>query len=194
MDALAFESEAIGFHLTAHPLDAYATTLRRLGVVPSNQLEQRAQTGAARVRIAGTVVGAKERSTRSGSRMAWVRLSDSAGSFEVTAFSEVLARAREVLESGRSVLVTADIRMEGEALRVTANDVTSLDQAASSVGGAIRIWLDRTEAVAHVRALLQREGARSRPRRADPAAWGTGRTWRSRCPAASASRRGLPRR
>jgi DNA polymerase-3 subunit alpha len=158
MDALAFESEAIGFHLTAHPLDAYATTLRRLGVVPSNQLEQRAQTGAARVRIAGTVVGAKERSTRSGSRMAWVRLSDSAGMFEVTAFSEVLARAREVLEPGRSVLVTADIRMEGEALRVTANDVMLLDQAASTVGGAIRIWLDRTEAVAHVRSLLQREG------------------------------------
>jgi len=48
--------------------------------------------------------------------------------------------------------------MEGEALRVTANEVTSLDQAASSVGGAIRIWLDRTEAVAHVRTLLQREG------------------------------------
>jgi DNA polymerase-3 subunit alpha len=159
LDALAFESEAIGFHLTAHPLDAYAASLRRLGVVPSNQLEQRAQTGAARVRVAGTVVGAKERSTRAGSRMAWVRLSDSAGVFEVTAFSEVLARARELLEPGRSVLVTADIRMEGEALRVTANEVTSLEQAASAVGGAIRIWLDRTEAVAHVRALLQREGS-----------------------------------
>jgi DNA polymerase-3 subunit alpha len=159
MDALAFESEAIGFHLTAHPLDAYASSLRRLGVVPSNQLEQRAQTGAARVRVAGTVVGAKERSTRAGSRMAWIRLSDSAGVFEVTAFSEVLARARELLEPGRSVLVTADIRMEGEALRVTANEVAPLERAASAVGGAIRIWLDRTEAVAHVRALLQREGS-----------------------------------
>ena len=42
MDRLAFEAEAIGFHLTAHPLDAYAPALRRLGVVPSNQLEARA--------------------------------------------------------------------------------------------------------------------------------------------------------
>jgi DNA polymerase-3 subunit alpha len=158
MDALAFEAEAIGFHLTAHPLDAYATTLRRLGVVPSNDLERRAQAGAARVRLAGTVVSSKDRMTRTGSRMAWVRLSDAGGSFEVTVFSEVLAHARELLADGRSVMVTADIRLEGEALRITANDVVSLDEAASTAGAGMRVWLERTEAVAHIRTLLQREG------------------------------------
>ena len=131
---LAFEAEAIGFHLTAHPLDAYATTLRRLGVVPSNQLEQRAQTGAARVRIAGTVVGAKERITRSGSRMAWVRLSDSGGIVRGNGLQRGPGARARGAGAGRSVLVTADIRMEGEALRVTAQDVSSLDQAAPQTG------------------------------------------------------------
>ncbi len=158
MDALTFEAEAIGFHLTAHPLDAYASTLHRLGVVPSNLLEQRAQAGAARVRLAGTVVAAKERITRTGSRMAWVRLSDSGGAFEITVFSEVLAQARETLAAGQSVLVSADIRMEGETLRITANEVTPLDQAASAAGAGMRIWLERTEAVEHIRTLLTREG------------------------------------
>jgi DNA polymerase-3 subunit alpha len=158
MDALGFEAEAIGFHLTAHPLDAYGQTLRRLGVVPSNQLEQRAEAGGARVKLAGTVIGAKERITRTGSRMAWVRLSDAGGSYEITVFSEVLSRAREMLATGNSVLVTADIRLDGDALRITTQDVTPLEQAAAQAGAGMRVWLRKTEAVAHIRALLEREG------------------------------------
>jgi DNA polymerase-3 subunit alpha len=158
MDELAFEAEAIGFHLTAHPLDAYAQSLRRLGVVPSNQLEQRAQAGAARVKLAGSVVNTKERITRTGSRMAWVRLSDAGGAYEVTVFSEVLSRARDIFAAGNSVLVTADIRLEGEALRITANDVSLLDQAASQAGAGMKVWLEKTETVEHIRNLLTREG------------------------------------
>ncbi len=158
MDALGFEAEAVGFHLTAHPLDAYAQTLRRLDVVPSNLLEQRAQTGAARVRVAGTVVSSKERITRTGSRMAWVRLSDGGGSYEVTMFSEVLTRARDLLGDGSSVMVTVDIRLEGETLRITANDVVPLDEAARAAGAGMRVWLERTETVEHIRTLLTREG------------------------------------
>src|SRR5579875_3505980 len=79
MEALSYEAEAIGFHLTAHPLDAYSHLFRRLGVVPSNQLFARAAAGPAKVALAGTVIAVKTRNTRTGSRMAWVRLSDLAG-------------------------------------------------------------------------------------------------------------------
>jgi DNA polymerase-3 subunit alpha len=158
MERLGFEADAIGFHLTAHPLDAYGQVLRRLGVVVSNRLEDRAQNGAARVKLAGTVVNTKERITRTGSRMAWVRLSDSGGSFEVTFFSETLNRARELLKEGTSLVVTADLKLEGEALRITAQDVEPLDEAAMRAGAGIRIWLQQTETVPHIRALLEREG------------------------------------
>ena len=158
MDRLGFEAEAVGFHLTSHPLDAYGAALRRLGVVASNQMEARAQAGAARVKLAGSVIGSKERITRTGSRMAWVRLSDAGGSYEITCFSEVLARSRELLAAGNSVLVTADIRLEGEALRVTAQDIAPLDAAAAQAGAGMRVWLRQTEAVTHIRTLLAREG------------------------------------
>jgi DNA polymerase-3 subunit alpha len=165
MDALGYEAEAIGFHLTAHPLDAYAAALRKLGVVASNALDARAQAGAARVRVAGTVVASKERITRTGSRMAWIRLSDSGGSFEITVFSEVLSRSRDVLAAGNSVLATVDLRLEGETLRITAQDVEPLDKAAAGAGAGLCIWLERTEAVPHIRTLLEREkGGRGRVR------------------------------
>jgi DNA polymerase-3 subunit alpha len=163
LERLAFEAEAVGFHLTAHPLDAYAQALKRLGVTQSIHVESRAANGVTRVKLAGTVVAMKERITRTGSRMAWVRISDAAGSVEVTCFSEVLNRSREVLASGSNVLVSAELKTEGEAVRVTAMDVSSLDQAAASAGASIRIWLRETAAVPHIREILGREsGGRGR--------------------------------
>jgi DNA polymerase-3 subunit alpha len=158
MDRLAFEAEAIGFHLTAHPLDVYAHVLRRIGVISSNQMVQRAQSGSARVKLAGTVISTKDRITKTGSRMAWLRLSDSGGSFEITLFSEVLQRVRDLIVAGNSLLVTADIRLEGESLRITANEVIRLDDAVANAGNGMRIWLQQTEAVAHIRTILGREG------------------------------------
>jgi DNA polymerase-3 subunit alpha len=163
LERLAYEAEAVGFHLTAHPLDAYAQALRRLAVTPASQVEARAQAGMTRVKLAGTVVATKERITRTGSRMAWIRISDASGSAEVTFFSEVLSRSRDILVQGSNVLVTADLKTEGEALRITAQDVAPLDQAAASVGASIRIWLRETAAVPHIRDLLGREsGGRGR--------------------------------
>ena len=158
LEKLTFEAEAVGFHLTAHPLDAFAPVLRRLGAVRTDQLEALAARGVTRVKLAGSVVGSKERITRTGSRMAWVRISDAAGSCEVTFFSEALGRGRALLSAGGNVLVTADLRLEDEALRITAQDVAALDEAASAVGAGMRVWLERTEAVEPIRMLLGREG------------------------------------
>ncbi len=127
-------------------------------MTPSARIAEKAQGGSARLKLAGTVVNAKERTTKTGSRMAWVRLSDTQGSYEVTCFSEVLNRSRDLLVEGKAVLVTAEARMEGEALRLTANDVESLEKAASGVAGGIRLWLEEIAAIDPIRVLLEREG------------------------------------
>ena len=158
IEKLGFEAEAIGFHLTAHPLDGFATLLKRLGAVATTALQARAESGSARVKIAGCVAGTKERTTKTGTRMAWVTLCDAVGSCEITLFSEVLGGCRDLLAAGTPLLVTADIRLEGEALRMTAQDVISLEKAAQEAGAGMRIWLKRTEAVPHIRTLLDREG------------------------------------
>ncbi|HEY8289334.1 MAG TPA: hypothetical protein VIG49_08710, partial [Acetobacteraceae bacterium] len=51
-----------------------------------------------------------------------------------------------------------DLKSDGEALRITAHDVTPLDHAAASAGASMRIWLRETAAVPHIRDLLGREG------------------------------------
>ena len=157
LERLGFEAEAIGFHLTAHPLDMYAALLGRIGAIGSSKLELMAANGATRVKLAGCVIGRKERPTRSGSKMAWVRLSDAAGSYEVTFFSEALASCGELLRDGAPILVTADLKQEGEALRITAASAISLEQAAAEAGAGMRIWLGQSAAVPHIHTLLDRE-------------------------------------
>ena len=100
-------------------------------------MEERAQAGGGRVKLAGCVVNIKERITRTGSRMAWVRLSDGSGSFEVTLFSEVLAQARDLLVPGASVIVSAELRMEADA-RVPQTSSTRSTPASALIACARR--------------------------------------------------------
>ncbi len=158
LDKLGFEAEAVGFHLSAHPLDEYKSALRRLGTTPSALIAERVRAGSTRLKLAGTVNAKKERNTRTGSRMAWISLSDQAGSYEVTFFSEVLGRSREVLEEGTAVLITADAKLEGESLRLTAADVERLDKAAAGVGQGMRIFIEAATAVPYIQSILERDG------------------------------------
>jgi DNA polymerase-3 subunit alpha len=153
-ERLEHEAEAIGFHLTAHPLDPYAKALARLGVVRIAEIAGLVAAGATRLRLAGCVVGSKERDTKSGSRMCWLRLSDPSASTEVTLFSEVLGRCRPLLAAGTTLLVTADARLEGETLRLTAVEVEPLEQAAARSGSGMRVRLAPHAPLEPIRAFI----------------------------------------
>lgn len=158
MEALVQEREAIGFHLTAHPLDAYAKALARLGVVPIARLAGRAAGGAARLKIAGHVESVRNAKSSRGTSMAHLRIGDGSGSCEVTAFSEVLSAARDLLREGTVVVLGVTLRMMGEMLRVTVEEVELLDRAAGRAGQGVRIWLTETASLPHIRALLDQAG------------------------------------
>ncbi|MDB5372257.1 MAG: polymerase subunit alpha, partial [Belnapia sp.] len=158
LEKLGYEAEAVGFHLSAHPLDTYKDVLQRLDVTPFVAVADKARRGSATLRLAGTVVATKERPTRTGSRMCWVTLSDQTGSFEVTLFSEVLNRSRDLLSEGMAVVVTVEARVENDNLRLTANALEGLEKAAQNVGQGVRLWLEDLAAVEPIRALLDREG------------------------------------
>ncbi|MGG5808378.1 DNA polymerase III subunit alpha [Falsiroseomonas sp. CW058] len=158
LEKLSYEAEAVGFHLSAHPLDTYRKALQKLGVVSSAQMADKARAGAARMKLAGTVVAVKSGRTKTGNRMAWVRFSDAQGSFEITFFSETLVRAGDQLTEGAALVVTTEVRLDGDTVRLTAQDVEPLDKAAANLAGGVKLWLERTDAIGHIREVLLREG------------------------------------
>ena len=142
-ERLQNEFEALGFYLSAHPLDAYAKGLQRLGVIRSSELAGRlAAGGAARVKLAGTVIGKQERTSAKGNRFAFVQLSDAGGVYEVTLFSEVLATSRELLNSGKPLLISADARIEEETIKLLAQSIQPLDEAVAHAAAGLRIAIN----------------------------------------------------
>src|SRR3546814_2897346 len=103
MDQLAKEFEAIGFYLSAHPLDAYQATLNRVGVKRYADVLKQLHSSEQIIKIAGTIISKQERtSQKTGNSFAFVQCSDASGMFEVMLFSEILTQHRDLLEIGRA--------------------------------------------------------------------------------------------
>jgi DNA polymerase III subunit alpha len=142
MERLQQEFEAIGFFLSGHPLDAYASALPKLGVSTYAEFEARCERGSAAGRIAGIVVSIRERRSQKGNKFAFAMFSEPTGQFEVVIFSETLAAARPLLEPGTAVLITVEGERDGEALKLRAQAVQSLDAAASNILKGWKVVLD----------------------------------------------------
>lgn len=159
MDRLQNEFEAIGFYLSSHPLDPYAAALKRMNVLPSGQIAKHVESGApGRIRLAGIVVGRKERTSAKGNRFAFVQMSDLTGLYEVMLFSEILGSSRTLLDSGQPLLVTVDARSEGEdSVRLTGQSVELLDEAAANVSAGLKIVVRDETALVPLQAVLAGE-------------------------------------
>ncbi len=143
MDLLKEEFDAVGTYLTAHPLESYATSLERLGVVTHADAVAQASGEARRIKLAGAVLGRREHRSSRGNRFAFLRLSDSSGAYEITVFSEQLAAARELLEGGKSVLATVEARVDDNGeVRLTAQRIQSLDAAVAHAAAGLEVFLD----------------------------------------------------
>ncbi len=158
LERLQHEFAAIGFYFSAHPLDSFESSLKRLGVVSQSDLARVARLMPGRSKVAGIVVGKQERTAKSGNRFAFLQLSDRTGVFEVVLFAEVLARAREVIESGEPLLVSVDLRGEGDDLRMTAQEIEPLERAAANAAQGIKLFVTGEEPLASLKALLDRQG------------------------------------
>jgi DNA polymerase III subunit alpha len=142
LERLAQEFEAIGFYLSAHPLDAYGKSLARIGVVPSGAIAERmAGAEARRLKLAGVMVRKQERTSSRGNRFAYVQLSDADGVFEVLIFAELLGAARDRLESNTPLLLTVEARAEGEEIKLTGQAIEVLDAAVANAVAGLRVHL-----------------------------------------------------
>jgi DNA polymerase-3 subunit alpha len=165
---LQHEFAALGFYMSAHPLDNYRAILERIGAVPVHQISSRQRaTGPNRFKLAGIVVSKQERTSKQGNKFAFVQLSDGSGAFEVTVFSELLAAKRDVMEAGQAVLVEVDMQTNsqgggtqggakegGSDLRFIARGIEPLSEAAARAARGIRIKLYEATPVAEIHRLL----------------------------------------
>ncbi len=156
MERLKEEFGAIGFYLSAHPLDAYDSLLKKLRARPISEVIAGGNDGL--VMLGGTVIAKKERTSAKGNRYAFVQLSDPTGVFEVTVFSEVLNQARDFLEVGSNMFIKATAQFEGETPRFTVQSFEPLEQRAANTVCSMRVVVDCEPPLTLLKEVLEREG------------------------------------
>ncbi len=168
-ERLQRELDAIGFYMSAHPLDEYARALARLDVVPSTEIERNVNErgGAAVLSLAGSVISVQVRTSQRGNKFAFVQLSDSAGPYEIMMFSEALAASRELLDSGQPVLIQAAARIEEGQLRLNGQSVRALNEVAANAPTAIRVWIDDGAPIKSLKTLVEEQATPKKGQNAD---------------------------
>ena len=168
-ERLSEEFKAIGFYLSGHPLDDYMPALKRKEVMTLDEVMAKAERGAFLAKMAGVVAGRQERKSARGNRFAFAQLSDTTGAYEVTIFSDVLEKAREYLETGSKVVITAEATMESDQLKLLMRSAGPVDAAIADAGrSSLRVYLDDVAAVPTVARVL--EDAKSAAKSASPGA------------------------
>jgi DNA polymerase-3 subunit alpha len=169
-ERLRREYDAIGFFLSGHPLDDYATVLKRLRVQSWAEFSRAVKTGATAGKVAATVVSRMERRTKTGNKMGIMGLSDPTGHFEAVLFSEGLAQYRDVLEPGSAVLLQLGAELQGEDVRARVLHAEPLDDAAAKTQKGLRIFLRDAKPLESIaKRLATPEGAPASPGQANSA-------------------------
>ncbi|QRY69577.1 DNA polymerase III subunit alpha [Ensifer sp. PDNC004] len=135
------EFQVLGFYLSAHPLDTYNALLAKMRVQTFGDFAGSVKKGATAGRLAGTVTSKQERKTRTGNKMGIIAFSDSSGQFEAVLFSEMLHQYRDLLEPGKSLVMTvaAEERPEGIGLRIQT--LRSLEEESLQLQKALRVYV-----------------------------------------------------
>jgi DNA polymerase-3 subunit alpha len=155
MQRLTEEFNAVGFYLSGHPLDDYRTSLTRVGVSTfAELLAKGTQAGF----VAGTVTAKQERKSKKGNPFAFLSLSDATGQFEIVVFSEVLARSRDLMEPGSSIVIGVEVDRAGEEVKLRAQSIRTVDEVVKDAGEGLKIFVEKEDALRPIEARLSERG------------------------------------
>jgi len=140
-DKLRREFDAVGFFLSGHPLEAYDSTMKRLGAKRWADFARSVRGGATTGKLAASVLDRSERRTKSGNKLGIIQLSDPSGQYEAIIFQEGLAQFRDLLEKGSDVLITLQANVEGEDVRARIVHAESLTEAAAKHHKGLKVFV-----------------------------------------------------
>ena len=160
LEKLNMESTAIGFYLSAHPLDVFEGAFDKLQISSYAQVTKTVRlAGTTTVKMAGILISIREKiSQKTGNKFAFVSVSDTTGSYDMICFSELYAQSKEKLKSGRPLLfsVRADrAESEEDGPRLMLLSVDYLEEAQAQAADTMMVYFEKKEAVPHLKTLLE---------------------------------------
>src|SRR5271167_2163570 len=126
-EKLKFEKEALGFYITAHPLDKYERDLARISKVTTADLS--AAPDGSPVQIAGVIHAVKLKNNKSGKRYATFSLEDREGAVEAIAWSETYQKFEAIIMGDEPVVARGKLDVDDERAQIILESLVPLDSA-----------------------------------------------------------------
>ena len=127
-ERLASEYAMLGFYVSGHPLEKYASRLKELNVLSLEQVE--GQRNGKEVTVAGLIVGTRPMRSKKGAQWAIFTLQDMTGVQELLAFPESFARLSAVLKPGAPLLLKVKVQIEEAGTRLSLQEARKLEALA----------------------------------------------------------------
>ena len=127
-ERLTSEYAMLGFYVSGHPLEKYASRLQELKVVALSEIE--GQRNGREVAVAALIVGSRPMRSRKGARWAIYTIQDMTGVQELLAFPESFTRLEAILKPGNPLLLKVKIQVEEAGTRLSLQEARRLDQVA----------------------------------------------------------------
>ncbi len=158
-ERLAEEQTAIGFYLSGHPLDDYATALKRKGLMTLAELQAKAEAEGAAIARVGVIVSAlQERKSGRGTRFFRMNISDPSGQVSGMAlFPDDFETVRKVFEKTTQVVMTLEARFNEGQFDPVARSVAPIDGiVADAAASGLNVMIDDLSAVGVIQSVLER--------------------------------------
>ncbi len=140
-EKLKYEKEALGFYITAHPLDKYESVVVRISRLTTADLPS-APDGS-QVQIAGVVQAIKLKNNKSGKRYATFSLEDRNGVVEVIAWPETYQKYEALISGEEPVVARGKLDVDEERAQIILDELRPLNTALLDSYREVRLYAPR---------------------------------------------------
>lgn len=126
-DRLRKEKDVLSFYVSGHPLQEYMLEVQSYSTINLARIDPDINGKGAR--ICGLISDIRTRLDRRENTIAFVKVEHYMGSVEVIFWSDAYKKFADVLKPDAIVVVVGKCEVSGEAVKITADDVMTIEQA-----------------------------------------------------------------
>ena len=124
-ERLASEYAMLGFYVSGHPLEKYASRLQEWKAVSLGEIE--GQRNGKELTVAALIVGTRPMRSKKGARWAIYTIQDMTGTQEMLAFPESFAKAEHTLKPGSPLLLKVRVQVEEAGTRLSLQEARRIE-------------------------------------------------------------------
>ena len=149
---LANELSALGFYISAHPLDQYKHLIARERLTTSSSLADLPDRSPAH--IVACVNSYSQRRTKTGKEMLTINASDSFGNIDAIAFGDAVPELSAKLATEKNVVLTGRVSNRDDRVSIFVDSIISLSQWVAQIAKKITLDIRDKNVLADVKKVL----------------------------------------